>query len=137
MNKGWLFLILFFVILLGFALFFGLYEVQFLTGRASIKRVSFSIENSYIFITPLQARANEQEKIRMTVFVLDDQGLGVGGKKVTLVPNEALKIEVIQEITDNYGKSYFDISSGIAGEYLIDVSVDGQSLNQTKKLLFK
>jgi len=96
MKKSVLFLLLFLIILLGFVIFFGLYEVKFFTGRASIKTVSFSVDNSYVFITPLRARANEQEKIRVTVFVLDDQGLGVMGKKVVLAAVEALNIENIR-----------------------------------------
>ena len=78
-------LILFFIILLivivGFIGAFGLYEVRFFTSRANVSQASFSIDNSYIFSTPSQARANGQEKIRLTVFILNNQGLGVLGKK--------------------------------------------------------
>ncbi len=136
MKKPLVFLLFFLVILLAFALFFGLYEVQFFTNRASIKRVSFSVDNSYVFITPLRARANGQEKIRVTVFVLDDQGLGVMGKKVVLAPNEALNIENIQALTDNFGKAYFDVSSSKVGEYFLEVTVDAESLKQTSHLVF-
>ncbi|MCL4363704.1 Ig-like domain-containing protein [Patescibacteria group bacterium] len=135
--KSWvIFLALFVFILLGFSLFFGLYEVKFFSSKASVKTVSFSVDNSYVFITPLQARANGQEKIRVTVFVLDDQGLGVLGKNVILAPNEALNIENIQALTDNFGKAYFDVSSTKAGDYFLDVKVDGQSLKQSAHLTF-
>ncbi len=136
MKKPVVFGLFFLVILLAFALFFGLYEVQFFTNRASIKRVSFSVDNSYVFITPLRAKANTQEKIRVTVFVLDDQGLGVLGKKVILGQNEALNVENIQALTDNFGKAYFDVSASKVGEYFLDVKVDDESLKQNAHLVF-
>ena len=136
MKKLPVFIALFLVILLGFVLFFGLYEVQFFTNRASIKTVAFSVDNSYVFITPLRARANGQEKIRLTVFVLDDQGLGVIGKKVVLDQDEALNIENIQALTDNFGKAYFDVTSTKTGEYYLKVIVDDTELKQKAHLSF-
>ncbi len=136
MNKTLLFLILFLVILIGFIGFFGLYEVQFFSSRASISRVSFSIDNSYIFVTPLRAGASGQEKIRVTVFVLDDQGLGVTGKKVYIDRDEALNIEEIQALTDNYGKAYFDVASTKTGEFYLKILVDNIELKQKAHLSF-
>jgi len=136
MKKNIFFLILFIIILTSFVFTFGLYEVQFLKSRASIKLTSFSQENSYIFITPLQARANGQEKIRLTVFILNDQGLGVFGKKIYITRNEALNIEEIQSLTDNFGKAYFDISSNKPGDYYLEIKVDGETLNQKAHLVF-
>ena len=136
MKKNIFFLILFIIILTSFVFTFGPYEVQFLKSRASIKLTSFSQENSYIFITPLQARANGQEKIRLTVFILNDQGLGVFGKKIYITRNEALNIEEIQSLTDNFGKAYFDISSNKPGDYYLEIKVDGKTLNQKAHLVF-
>lgn len=136
MNKKIFFLIIFIIFLFALLLFFGLYEVKFMASRASIKITSFSVDNSYIFVTPLQARANGQEKIRVTVFVLDDRGLGVMGKKVYIERNKALNIEEIQGLTDQYGKSYFDISSTSAGEYYLKVFVDNTELKQKVHLIY-
>jgi len=136
MKKLPFFLLLFIVILLAFVIFFGLYEVKFFSSRATIKSVSFSVDNSYVFITPLRARANGQEKIRVTVFVLDDKGLGVMGKKVFLDQDEALNIEEIQALTDNFGKSYFDVTSSKTGEYYLKVLVDDSELKQKTHLSF-
>jgi hypothetical protein len=136
MKKNIFFLILFIIILTSFIFTFGLYEVKFLKSRASIKLTSFSQENSYIFITPLQARANGQEKIRLTVFILNDQGLGILGKKIYINRNEALNIEEIQSLTDNFGKAYFDISSNKPGDYYLEIKVDGETLNQKAHLVF-
>ncbi len=136
MKKNILFSVFFLLILIFFISFFGLYEVNFLTGRASIKTTAFSVDNSYIFITPLKASANGQEKIRLTVFVLDDRGLGVVGKKVYLEPNQALFIDYIQTITDNFGKAYFDIRSLEKGEYYLKIKVDDIELKQPAHLSF-
>lgn len=136
MNKI-LFLLLFsLLVLVGFTSFFWLYEVKFKTTRASISSYSFSVENSYIFVTPLKARANNQEKIRITVFVLNNQGLGVAGKKVDIPMSPGISSEATQGLTDSFGKAFFDISSNIAGEYYFEVKVDGVSLNQKAHLSF-
>jgi len=74
MRKFIFFLILIIVILILFAGFFWLYETKFMIGRASVSKASFSIDNSYLFVSPLRARANDKEKIRVTVFVLNNQG---------------------------------------------------------------
>ncbi|OGK52005.1 hypothetical protein A2970_00750 [Candidatus Roizmanbacteria bacterium RIFCSPLOWO2_01_FULL_44_13] len=136
MKKALPFLLLLVLILIGFSLFFGLYEVKFFSSRATVSQASFSIDNSYVFVTPLQARANGQEKIRVTVFILNNQGLGVLGKKVFLAPNAALNIESIQGLTDSYGKAYFDVSASRAGEYYLEVKADDTALTQKAHLSF-
>ena len=129
-------LLLLTILLIGFAGFFGLYEVKFFSSRASVSSGSFSIDNSYVFVTPLTASANGQEKVRLTVFILNNQGLGVLGKKVFISPDSALSIESVQGLTDSYGKAYFDISSQKAGEYYLEVKADDIALNQKAHLSF-
>lgn len=136
MKKTLPFLLLLGVIMIGFTVLFGLYEVKFFNSRASVSSSSFSPDNSYVFVTPLTARANGQEKIRLTVFVLNNQGLGVLGKKVFILPNAALNIETIQGLTDSYGKAYFDISANQPGEYFLEVKADDTALNQKAHLSF-
>ncbi len=129
-------LLLIVAILIGFTAFFGLYEVQIFNTKASTLNTSFSVDNSYVFVTPLQASANGQEKIRVTVFVLNNQGLGVLGRKVTLGLSPALNIQTIQGLTDSFGKSYFDVSSSTPGDYYIDIQVDGTLLTQKAHVTF-
>src|SRR3989339_1098825 len=136
MKKSIFFFILLLLIIVGFIRVFGLYEVRFMTGRASVSQSSFSIDNSYIFNTPSQARANGQEKIRLTVFILNNQGLGVLGKKIFVGTDPSLNIETIQGLTDNYGKAYFDISSTKSGEYFLEIKADDVALNQKAHLVF-
>jgi len=136
MKKHLIFLILFLLILVSFSFFFGLYEVRFFKSRASVSQASFSVDNSYLFVSPLRAKANGQEKIRITVFVLNNQGLGVLGKELFLSPNPDLSVDIIQGQTDNFGKAVFDVTSTKPGEYYLEVSVDGQKLPQKAHLSF-
>lgn len=119
-----------------FSLFFWLYEVQFKSSRASVMYTSFSVDNSYVFVTPLRAKANNDEKIRITIIVLNNQGLGVSNRKVVVPVTTGLIAEAIQGLTDQYGKAFFDISSSTKGEFYLDVLVDDTSLKQKAHLSF-
>ena len=136
MKKNLFFLILFLLILVSFSFFFGLYEVRFFKSSASVFQASFSVDNSYLFVSPLRAKANGKEKIRITVFVLNNQGLGVLGKELFLSSNPDLSVDIIQGQTDNFGKAVFDVTSTKPGEYYLEVSVDGQKLPQKARLSF-
>lgn len=136
MKRSILFFIILLMVIVGFVGAFGLYEVKFFTSRADISQASFSVDNSYIFSTPSQARANGQEKIRLTVFILNNQGLGVLGKKIFIGTDPSLNIEAIQGLTDNYGKAYFDISSSKAGEYFLEIKADDTALKTKAHIVF-
>src|SRR3990167_2480359 len=136
MKKSIIFFIILFLVMIGFITAFGLYEVKFFTGRASVSQASFSIDNSYIFSTPSGAKANGQEKIRLTVFILNNQGLGVMGKKIFIGTDPALNIETIQGLTDSYGKAYFDISSTKPAEYFLEIKADDTVLKDKAHIIF-
>lgn len=133
--------VLFFTVLalLAFSLFgsfFWFYQVRFMTSRAYTPPAQFSPDNSYVFMSPLRAKANNDEKIRVTVFVLNSQGLGVQGRVISLSAAPGVTTEAVQGITDGFGKAYFDISSSRAGEYYLDVHVDQSILPQKAHLSF-
>ena len=109
---------------------------QITIGRADVSRRDFSVDNSYVFVTPIRARANAQEKVRITVFVLNNQGLGVLGKRVVLANNPDLNVDLVQNISDDLGKSIIDVASSKPGEYYIEVQVDGQILPQKAHISF-
>jgi len=129
-------IIIFVLILVLFSAFFWLYEAKYFVGRASVSSQSFSVDNSYVFITPLQAKANNSEKIRLTVFVLNSQGLGVMGKNVIPGTDSNLSQEAIQAVTDSLGKAVFDISSAKTGEYYLEIKVGDTVLPQKAHLSF-
>lgn len=125
------------VILVLFSFFFWFYEVKYFKSKASVKITDISVENSYLFVSPLQAKANGRERVRLTVFVLNNQGLGVQGQKVFVTQATHLNIEAISATTDNYGKAVFDITSITPGEYYLPVEVGGITLPQKAHLTFK
>lgn len=96
----------------------------------------YSQENSYMFLSPLRARANGEEKIRLTIFILNQRGLGVSGRSVSIQEAENLEIEVIQGLTDSFGKAVFDISSTEQGEYFVDIMIDSTVFVRRPQLSF-
>ena len=129
-----------FIIPLIFGLVTGVYLVTQTTlfkSRASTTNVRLPVkENSYLFASPIQAKADGQEKIRVTVFLLDSQGLGVSRQSVTLKVPSALQIETLQNTTDDLGKATFNLFSTYAGKYEISAFTPDFSLSQKINLLF-
>ena len=136
MKRSLILLLISLLFLILFSFFFWFKEVKFFKIKADVSQASFSIDNSYVFLTPLRAKANGQEKIRLTVFVLNNQGLGVLGKKVELTSNPDIKVDSVQSITDNFGKASFDLSSSKSGEYYLNVIVNVTKLKQQAHLTF-
>ena len=137
-SSGALFLILFLVFSLSLTVSL-ISERTSLFGRAQTSRSQgkLSAENSYVFASPLSATANGKEKIRITVFLLDTEGLGVQEKRVYLGQTTALAIQEIQAITDSSGKALFDVSSTKKGEYLVEVGVEKSILPQRARITFR
>ena len=75
----------------------------------------YSAENSYLFASPIVARANSSDKIRITVFVLNSQGLGVANQPVMLNKSPDLIIQQHNSLTDSYGRAIFDLSTTVRG----------------------
>jgi hypothetical protein len=106
-------------------------------SRASTSNSHLPVrENSYLFASPIQAKADGQEKIRVTIFLLDSQGLGVSQQLVTLKVPSALQIETLQSTTDDLGKATFNLSSSVPGKFEISASTSGLNLSQKINLLF-
>lgn len=136
MKKSILFLLIIILALIIFSSFFWLYEAKYFIGRASTIQTEFSLDNSYVFVSPLQAKADSQEKIRITVFILNNQGLGVMGKKVNTSSDPNLTMSSTQSTTDEYGKAIFDVSANKAGEYYLEMTVDNTALKQKAHLTY-
>lgn len=131
---------IFFIILLIFGLITSLYLVTQSTifkSRASNTSTHLPTkENSYLFASPIQAKADGQEKIRITVFLLDSNGLGVSRQLVTLKVPPQIQIEAIQSTSDDLGKATFNLSSTSPGKYEISASIPDFPLSQKINLLF-
>jgi hypothetical protein len=98
--------------------------------------VAFSIDNSYIFLSPLQALANNKDRIRITVFLLNSQGRGVTGKQVALNYTQELTVESVQATTDSYGRAVFDAYTSQKGDYYVEAMVSGTKATEGVRLKF-
>lgn len=145
MEKRWWFWLLVIFLLLLFLLLLFL-SVRFVSQRTSFFGRAFGpsdsegslvLENCYLFASPLQARADGQEKIRVTIFALSNQGKGISGEAVFLGEDNRLELTAVQSVTDELGRALFDLSSTVVGEYLIEARVGNQVLPQKVRVSFR
>ncbi len=129
-------LIIAIILLLASGAVFLVRTQTFLRGEASRAQV-YSPANSYIFGSPLTAKANDQEKIKVSIFLLNDQGLGVEGKMIELKADTGVNIEISQPQTDSTGQAIFYLTSSSIGRYQVQAQAEGQSLPQTLTVNFK
>ena len=95
-----------------------------------------SISNSYIFASPVRAKANG-DLIRVTVFLLDDQGNGIFDNKVSLRSLDGvLDIKDVQSLTDETGKAVFDVASSVIGTYTLEAFTEKIILPQRIKVIY-
>ncbi len=123
------------LILLSLSLVYGRFQVN-IPGRAAVSG-QISLSNSYIFASPLSACSDGASLIRVTVFVIDDRGLGVANQTVALNAPGGLTVSTVQGVTDNIGKGYFDVASFNPGTYSIEAEVEGKSIPQTVNVGFR
>ncbi len=96
-----------------------------------------SRENSYLFASPVTASADGASIVRVTVYILNSQGLGISGQKILLTPSKQLTIGQTQPTTDSFGRAIFDLTSSTPGDYTISAAVASVSLPQTVSILFQ
>ena len=104
--------------------------------RAASTSSTITLENSYLFASPVQAKADGKEMVRLTVFLLDGRGLGVANQIVNLDLPSSVTIKNQQEISDNSGKTFFDVSSSIAQSINVTAKVGNSKLPQKVKVTF-
>ena len=105
-------------------------------GKAAEKS-SISLQSSYLFGSPLVAQANGEEKVRISAFLLNEQGRGVAGKEIQVFSDPPLTIKPIQPQTDKFGQAIFEASSSTPGQFTISASVDGRFFPRTVTLTFR
>ena len=108
-----------------------------LTGRATGSSNSpITLENSYLFASPLQAKADGKEKIRITVFLLDGRGMGVANQDIEITKNKSINITDIQSLSDDSGKGVFDLTSTNPGKFEISAKANSKEIPQKVKVTF-
>jgi hypothetical protein len=136
-SKKTLILIAFLLFALAGSLFL-VFKTTIFFGKAAVQNntLSTGLGNSYLFASPLQAKADSQEKIRLVVFLLDNRGFGIQNQKVDLKTPSGLTQTPIQPTTDDTGKATFDVSARSAGKFVVSASVASQTLPQKITLNF-
>jgi hypothetical protein len=126
-----------FLILALIASLFLVFRTTVFFGRAATLNSSpIVLENSYLFASPLQAKADGKEMVRITIFLLDGRGLGVANKNVTLNLPSTVTTTPTQPTTDDTGKAIFDLSSTTAGKLEVQAQAEGKPLPQKVRVVF-
>jgi len=135
-NKKYLIVIVF----LSLALIASLYLVSkntvFIKKASTNNQSNIVLENSYLFASPLQVKADNKEQMRITIFILDGRGLGVPNQTVSLSTSSKISINEIQNITDESGKAVFDLSSNTAGQFNVSAKTKNGIIPQQVKVVF-
>jgi len=112
-------------------------------GKALTRGTIFP-EACRVFASPVISKAGGMDRIRITVFVLDDTGKGVLGKKVdlnckdkALCQTAAVTFSSVQSNTDNTGQAIFDLSAQSSGSFELQASVGSQPIPQTVTVVFR
>lgn len=96
-----------------------------------------SRENSYIFASPISAFADGISIVRVTVFMLGNQGLGVSGQSVKLKTSGPLTVNQVKSVTDDYGRAIFDVTANTPGNYTLSAGTGDLTLSQTVSISFQ
>ena len=115
-------------------------RVSTFSNASSFRSISsslFSANNTYIFTSPISAAADGESPIRITVILLNSQGLGVVGQKVSISSSSNLTFNHSDILSDGYGKAIFDSVSNTPGDYTIKVFVSDEPLKQEASVSFR
>jgi hypothetical protein len=131
---------LIFIILLLISLTFGIILVSrtavFSPKASSDNQNDINVQNSYLFASPLQAKADGNEKIRLTIFLLDNRGIGIPQKKVDLSLPSTVHLINTQATTDDVGRAIFDAYSSTVGSFEISALAGNLRLPQKVRISF-
>ncbi len=103
----------------------------------------FSAANSYLFASPLIARADNEQKVQINVFLLDKEGHGVSGQNVVLditpkvVSSGLPEIFEIRPVSDSNGQAIFELTSLSSGNFEITANVGGVMISQMVVVTFR
>ena len=109
----------------------------FSSARTPSSQVMISKENSYIFASPISAFADGISIIRVTVFMLSNQGLGVSGQTVKLKTSAPLTVNQVKSATDDYGRAIFDVTANTPGTYTLSAETGDLTLSQKVSISFQ
>lgn len=136
MSKRYLIIFIILIIALIGSVTLVLKTTVFGSKASNVRTSSVVLENSYLFASPIQAKADGLEKVRLTVFLLDGRGLGVANQTVTINVSPLVTVQQSQNITDESGKAIFDLSSSTIKTFNVSAQVGNKILPQQVKIVF-
>lgn len=133
-KKGLLYFVLFLSVL-GGVFYYALprMTVNILTRASRVGDVSSNM--SYVIGEKLLCKADGLDKCIVDVFIADDEGLPVLGKKISLKGIDNVK--AIVDVTDKLGKASFELVSSVEGQYQIFAVVEGKTLSRSVTITFR
>jgi hypothetical protein len=136
MRNKYLAIIIFLSISLIASLSLVLKTTVFVNKATSDNESTIALENSYLFASPLQVKADNKEKMLITVLLLDGRGLGVPNQVVNISTSDKINIVEVQKSTDQSGKAIFDLSSNNPGQFNLSAKTNGKTIPQQVKVVF-
>ena len=136
MKNKYLIIIIFLSLALIASLYLVLRTTIFVKKAATDNQSTVALENSYLFVSPLQAKADGKEKMRLTIFILDGRGMGIANQVVSLSTSSKINITSIQNQTDESGKAVFDLTSSSAGKFNVSAQTNDATIPQQVKVVF-
>lgn len=98
---------------------------------------TLSYLNSYVFASPISAKADGSSIIRITVILLTTEGTGISGTQVNLRTDKTLTIDAVSSVTDDFGRAIFDVTTTSQGDYTLIAEAQGAPLPQTVSIVFR
>ena len=136
MKNKYLIIIIFLSLALIASLYLVLRTTIFVKKATTDNQSTVALENSYLFVSPLQAKADGKEKMRLTIFILDGRGMGIANQVVSLSTSSKINITSIQNQTDESGKAVFDLTSSSAGKFNVSAQTNDATIPQQVKVVF-
>ena len=135
-NKWLILILVVFLLTLGILVYYTRIKTTTDKNPSTVSsNITFLSTNSYVFASPIRAKVGG-DLIRVTVFILDDNGYGIENKKVSLKIDSEVTVKNVQELTDDIGKAFFDLGSEVKGTYTVEAFVDDVVLDQKVKVVF-
>ncbi len=94
-----------------------------------------SIKNSYLLGEKILAKADGRDNCVVNIFLLDESGKGVVGRRANLIGAE--EIRVVNELSDSDGKIKYEIRSGVEGQKRLTAEIGGVAMDKTLLVTFR
>jgi hypothetical protein len=135
LNRTTTIIVISLIIALSVSIFLTIRTLTFFNDRPP-SAAAAHFDNSYLFASPLSAKADSKESIRITAIILDSLGQGVANQTIELHHSPSLKADSSNPVTDETGKATFDLVANGPGKYTVSARTEDFSIAQTVTIEF-